>query len=246
MLQGILQRIRTPENAPDWSLTSALLFAFGYIIVWIAAQALGVAITGGDLNAPSPEGQAVGALIASAVMAFVVVQWVHGRLGTGWEKALHLETSHTLPLFLCVLIGLGGAWAIDLFGVLLHLKGDQIVPPVFTILVGPVTIGWIVAAVTAIVVQPLGEELLLRGLVYPALGTAFGNVGALLLTTAIGTLLSLILAGPLLWYALIQPLLMNLLITFLRAHTRSTQMAIVARSAFGLFFVLSALISARF
>jgi membrane protease YdiL (CAAX protease family) len=141
---------------------------------------------------------------------------------------------------------LAGAWAIDLLGILLHLKGGQVVPPAFSALSGQVSIGWIVAAVTALLAQPIGEELLMRGLLYPSLAARAGNLGAIALTSVISVILSALLAGPLPWYALIQPALMNLLITGLRAYTQSTQMAIVAQSMFGLFFVLTALVNARF
>ena len=248
-MNNALQKIRLPENAPIWSLLSAGVFVIGYLIVWIAAQALAVTITGGNLNAPNDSAQALGVLIASVLMAIVIIQWVRLRAmktTNGWPGALHLETSHTLPLFVCVLFGLACAWAIDLLGVLLKLKGGQIVPPALGSLVGPVTAPWIVAAVVALLALPFGEELLLRGLLYPALATRFGNIAGIALTSLVGMLLAILLAGPLPWYAIIQPLLMGIVLTGLRAHTKSTQMAIVARTMFGLFFVLSALISARF
>jgi membrane protease YdiL (CAAX protease family) len=246
-LQGVFHRIQEPERAPVWSALSGVLFALAYAVIWIAAQAIAVTLTGGDLASPSDAAQALGALLASLVIGFVVVQWVRQRVPDNWQTALHLETSHTLPLFVCLLIGLAGAWAIDLLGILLHLKGSQIVPPAFNALLsGQLSIGWLLAAVTALLAQPIGEELLMRGLLYPSLAVRAGNVGAIALTSLIGVILSVVLAGPLPWYALIQPALMNLLIAGLRAHTQSTQMAMVARSMFGLFFVLTALVNARF
>ena len=129
---------------------------------------------------------------------------------------------------------------------LTKFKGDQVVPPALSVLVGPVGTAWVLAAIVAIVLQPIGEELLLRGLLYPALAGRLGSIRAILLTSAVSVGLAVVLAGPYAWYAAIQPLLMALVVTTLRAHTKSTQMAIVSRAMFGLFFVLSALISARF
>lgn len=243
-----MSRIRAPEAAPVWSLISALLFAAAYVVVWIAAQAVAVTLTGGDLVQPSGTALALGVFIASGLSALVVVQWVRRRIGEGWPRALHLETSHSLPLFICLLLGLGGAWAIDLLGVLLRLKGGQIVPPALDILAqrDAPALGWIIAAVVAVIVQPVGEELIFRGMIYPALAARTSNTTSILLTSLIFTLVAVLLAGPLPWYAIIQPFLMSLLVTGLRAHTQSTQMAIVGRAMFGLFFILSALISARF
>lgn len=246
-IQGVVRRLQEPERAPTWSALSGILFVLAYGVVWIAAQTIAVTLTGSDFVNPSNAAQALGALLASLLIGIVVVQWVRQRVPQNWQTALHLETSHTLPLFVCLLIGLAGAWAIDLFGILLHLKGSQVVPPAFSALLsGQLSIGWFIAAVTALLAQPIGEELLMRGLLYPSLAARAGNMGAIALTSVIGVTLSLILAGPLPWYALIQPALMNLLVTGLRAHTQSTQMAIVARAMFGLFFVLTALVNARF
>ncbi len=170
-MQAVLRRVRISETTPNWSLLSALLFAAAYAVIWIVAQTFAVTVSGGDLNNPTQTSLALGVLIASALSAIVVAQWVRRRAGAAWPGALHLETSHSLPLFVCLLIGLGSAWAIDLIGVLLHLKGDQIVPPALVILANPAApaFGWIIAAVTAIVVQPIGEEMIFRGLVYPTL-----------------------------------------------------------------------------
>ncbi len=247
-MQAVLSRIRASESAPPWSTTSAIVFAVVYGVIWIAAQALAVSITGGDLTTPTASGLALGVLITGALSAIVVVQWVQRRAPQDWSHALHLETSHTLPLFVCLLLGIGAAWGIDLIGVLLHLKGDQVVPPTLAILAdqSAPAFGWIVAAVAAILGQPIGEELIFRGLLYPSLAARFDHVGSIALTTAIFTVINVLLGGSGVWYALIQPLLMSLVVTALRAHTQSTQMAIVARAMFGLFFVLSALISAHF
>ncbi len=248
MIQSVLQRLDVPEAAPVWSAVSGLLFAGVYGLVWIAAQALAVTITGGDLSRPTLTALALGVFIASLLSAIVVVQWVRRRVGDEWPRALHLESSHSLPLFVCLLLGLASAWAVDLIGVLLRLKGGQIVPPSLEILAqrDAPAVGWVIAALVAVIVQPIGEELIFRGLLYPSLAARLGNRLSILLTSIAFTVLTLILAGPLPWYALLQPLLMSVAVTALRAHTQSTQMAIVARAMFGLFFVLSALISARF
>lgn len=248
MIQSIVKRLDVPEGTPIWSAASGLLFAAVYAVIWIAGQAFAVTVTGGDLGRPSLTALALGVFIASLLSAIVVVQWVRRRVGAEWPGALHLESSHSLPLFICLLLGLASAWAIDLIGVLLRLKGGQIVPPSLEILAqrDAPAFGWIIAAVVAVIVQPIGEELIFRGLLYPSLAARFGNRMSILLTSIAFTLLTLIVAGPLPWYALLQPVLMSLAVTALRAHTQSTQMAIIARATFGLFFVLSALISARF
>src|SRR5512141_582193 len=127
MLRSIRQRLTATEPAPSWAAGSALLFAFVYIVVWIAAQSFAVTVTGGDLSRPTQSGLALGVLIAALINAVVVIQWVNRRTNGAAVTALRLFQTPILPLFLVVLLSLGAAWLIDLIGVLTGLKGSQIV-----------------------------------------------------------------------------------------------------------------------
>lgn len=246
MLKNFVQRLQTSEPAPFWPLTTAAAFAAALIVVFIAAQVLAVGLTGSDLTNPAAIVPPLGIAIACLVNTIVVAQWIARRSADGQViRVLRLFPSGGVPLIVIVLIGLAGAGLIDLIGVLSGLKAGVTVPPAFQIVRDPASsfIGWAIAALTLIVIQPIGEEITFSGLFYPVAARRFGNLAAIGLTSVAYVLFNLLVSGqstP--WYLIAQPLLMALWVTTLRAYTQSTQYAIVGRAAFGLFFVLSALI----
>jgi membrane protease YdiL (CAAX protease family) len=147
-----------------------------------------------------------------------------------------------------VLLSLGLAWAFDLAGAVLRLKGGQVVPPVLDSLREPDVFAWLVAALVALIIQPVAESLIFSGILYPALARIFSdNRVTITMVSLIYMLVSLVLsAAPGQWYMMFQPLFMALVVNSLRAYYQSTRAAILARMAFGLFFVLAALFSAGF
>ncbi len=246
---SILSRIQAPETPPGWSLMMALFFLAAFVVLWIAGQIVGVTLSGDLLTAPGAGTLAFGALLGCVVTSFGIVQWAQRRVQGGWLAALRLFQPPDPPVFLVVLVGLGAAWTIDLAGIVLKAKGDQLVPPILAALVGPIGPSWVAAALLAIVVEPLAEGLVFAGILYPVVAQEVkNNVLASVIVAAVYTIVTLtILAGgasP--WYVVIQPFLMALVMLLVRAYSQSTQSAIVARALFGLFFVLSALIGMRF
>jgi hypothetical protein len=242
----ILGRIRLPEFPPQWSLRMAVFFIGAYIVLWIAGQIIASTLSG-EL-APSAGTLAFGALLGSLVTVIGIIQWAQRRLTGGWIKALRLFTPPDPPVFLIVLVGLGAAWALDLAAIILRLKGDQIVPPTLAALTGSIGPGWVAAAILAIVVQPIADGLVFAGIAYPALTVDLKNNILTTIATAFIYMLinfAFFSTGATSWYAFIQPFMMALVMILVRAYTQSTQSAIVARALFGLFFVLSALITMR-
>ncbi len=246
MFRSIIARIQTREAAPFWSLATAVVFTVAYIIVYIAAQAIAITLTGGNLAAPNLNYLPLGVGIAGLINAAVILQWVARRAANGTSAQTLLRLAQTaLPTVIVLLISLASAYLIDLIGVLTRLKGSQIVPPTFEVLRDPNTsfVAWAVAVVVVLIVQPLGEGLTFHGLLYPALATRYRSWVAILGTAALFTLVNLILAGQGgVWYAALQPFLMMVVVGMVRAYTQSTRAAILARAMFGLFFVLSALL----
>jgi len=243
MFRSIIARIQTREAEPFWSLTTAFIFTVAYIIVYIAAQAIAITLTGGNLAAPNLSYLPLGVGIAGLINAAVILRWVAQR-ATSAQTLLRLAQT-ALPTVIILLISLASAYLIDLIGVLTRLKSSQIVPPTFEVLRDPNTsfVAWAVAVIVVIIVQPLGEGLTFHGLFYPALATRYRSWVAILGTAALFTLVNLILAGQGgVWYAALQPFLMMVVVGMVRAYTQSTRAAILARAMFGLFFVLSALL----
>ncbi len=245
---SFLRRLLAHETPPPWSPTTGLIFVVVYVVLLIAGQALVITLTGVRFDAPTPGTLSLGALLGSLVTAGGILQWGSRRWPARWIDVLRLRPPMKPPLFAVVLIGLGAAWAIDLVGVLLKLRSDEVVPPLLAALGEPVGVSWALAALLAVIVQPLAEGLVFGGVLYPVLAhTLKNNALASLVVAVIFAVISLafLSTGASAWYALIQPFLMALVVILVRAYTQSTQSAVVTRALFGLFFVLAALISIR-
>ncbi len=243
----LLPRILAREALPDWSLVLALLIVAAFVVAWIAGQVIITTLAGE--TTPSANTLALGGLVGCVAITLAIVQWARRRAGQGWVDTLHLRQPRNPALFLVVLVGLAAAWTIDLLAVLLKLKGDLIIPPLYDTLTQPIGLAWVMVAIFAFVIQPIAEGLIFYGILYPALTRDTNNnlVAALLVAVIYGVVNGAILSGgqggP--WFALAQPFLMALVVALVRAYSQSTQSAIVARSLFGLFIILAALISIR-
>jgi membrane protease YdiL (CAAX protease family) len=245
---SLVQRLQLREVAPDWSISTGLIFAGAYVVLVIAGQVIAATISGSTYTAPSPGAIAIGTLLGSIVTIIGVVQWVRRRQGDTWTESIRLRPPLKPSLTLIALIALGAAWATDLVGLALRLRTDQTVPLVIARLNGPVNLTWIATAVLAIVVQPIVEGLVFAGVLYPALARdTKNNLYAAALCGVVYVIASVIVlaAGSGVWYSLIQPFIMALVMVLVRAYTQSTQSAIVARAMFGLFFVISVILYLR-
>jgi membrane protease YdiL (CAAX protease family) len=244
-----MQRITARESAVSWSLVLAVFFMIAYIILWIAGQSIVITLSNQNFEMYTSSSIATGAALGSLAVVLVVCLWARRQAGVGWQSFLRLQQPIWLPLFFVILVGLGSAWAIDLIALLLKLKNDQILPPVLEALRNPIGVTWAIAAVFAIVIQPLAEGFVFYGVLYPALARDLKNnvvacVVVAIVYAAVNT--AIFSSGGNGWFAFIQPLLMALVVALVRAYSQSTLSAIVARAMFGLFFVLAALISVRF
>lgn len=246
---SFMTRLTQLESPVSWSLILALFFVFAYAILWINGQVIAATVSGsGDDTLVISLG--LGALIGSLVTIIGVILWARQRSDGDWISWLSLHQPKSPPVFVVVLTGLGAAWAIDLVGVLLKLKTDQIVPPILNVLRQPIGVTWVLVAIFAILIQPIAEGLVFGGILFPALARDLhNNLIASLLTALVYALVNAaVLMGSVAdpWYGLLQPFLMILVVALVRAYAQSTQSAIVIRVFFGVFFVLAAVISARF
>ena len=242
------QRFQKQESPPQWPLGTALFFVVGYAVLLIAGQVFAVTITGGNFSGLPPFVLALGTFFGGLGTIAGIVLWARRRAPKAWIDNLRLRQPVKPPVTLVALFGLGAGWAIDLVGVLLKLKGDQVLPPVLDALRGPVGLSWLIVAIVALLVQPIAEGLVFAGILYPVLARSVkNNLSAVILTALIYMVVNLAVlsSGAGAWYTLIQPFLMALAMALTRAFMQSTQSAIVARMFFGLFFILAALVSIR-
>lgn len=242
--QNLFSRLAARENIPPWTAVTALLFVGAYIGVWLASL-LVVSMLTGEIEGlrPSPRSLALALLVSGLVTVLGVVQWLRARFGTDWPMILRLrgpaQRNTQLVIFL---VGLGTAWALDLAGAVLRLKGGEIVPPVLSGLQVPDATAQLLALVAAVITGPLVEGLVFGGLLYAGLTRVFADNRVLILAAAlVYTIVIMLLSpAPATWYGLVQPFVMALALFGARAYYQSTRAFIIARAAFGLFFVLAA------
>lgn len=240
-----IRRLILRENPPPWGAAAGLLFVGVYIGLWLASL-LVVSMLTGEIEGvrPSPRTLALTLLLTSALAALGVAQWARRLAGPDWFGALRLsqpsERNTQIALFL---VGLGAAWALDLAGALLRLKGGEIAPPLLAGLESPDALAQVLAGTVALVAAPLAEGLVFGGLLYTGLTRAFADNRALIVVSAlVYTMTALLLSpAPAAWYGLIQPFVMGLILFAVRAYYQSTRAWIIARAGFGLFFIMAAI-----
>jgi membrane protease YdiL (CAAX protease family) len=235
MFASLLRRLSQPEPAPPWGLFAAINAALVGLIAIVAGSFIGLTVFGAQ-PAALLTGWTIGSL---ATVLFVSLS----RRQPDERAALRLEGGAS-RLYLVLLFSLGMAVVIDLIG--LAASGTFLpAPQLIDLYNSPESaFAWLIAVALLLVAQPVAEELVFRGMFYPAARARLGPWPALVLTAAVYMLFHYVAyarPGLPLWYALFAPLLAGLVLTGVRAYTGSTRAAIVAHAAFGLFALLKLL-----
>lgn len=232
----LVRRIRAQEAAPPWGLLAALvtlLVAFAFMTV--VGSVIGVVLLGAAHPAVQVFSWSVGGVL------LVLFVWLMQR-EPDRRAALRMGVS-SLPLLTAFGIGLGAAVTLDLLAI--PFAGAVLRPPELASFVQPPGwVAWLFAGVFMLAVQPIAEELVFRGVLYPAMRAAQGVWVAIIVTTIFyGIFHVLVYPPPMggaagLWYGLVEPLLAGLVLTVIRAATRSTRAVIAAHVGVGVFALL--------
>ena len=233
MIARLIRSLANPEAAPPpWGLRAAIIT----ILVALVAAIVGTFIAL--------------ALFPSASYA-LLVGWVLGGTVTviyvlsnfrDQREALRIGPSNT-RLYLVLLFSIGMAVLIDTLGLAVtqNFFAALELMPLFGR--NPSVIGWLVAAVFMLLVQPMSEELVFRGVFFPVVRHMLGGwLGWLASGLAYGLFHAFIYTSTNnIWHLFIAPFLVGLFLSAVRAYTRSTRAAIVAHVGFGLFALLKLL-----
>lgn len=239
-----LQRLRTREAAPTWALRTAFFFVIAYVAIWILSVTI-VATLRGEINGQiSADSYLLTLGLSSLVAATSVIVWARRRFAEQWFAAYKLVAVRGGSFVLTLLIGLGAAWALDLFGGAVQIKRLLEIPTVYNGLLEVISVTWVIGAISVLLIQPIAETLIFSGMLYPATTERTGdNIPAIIGTALVYMLVNVFLAVQQdMWFVVVQPVLMMLFIVGVRAYTKSTLLAIVARIGFGLFIILVAII----
>lgn len=241
----MMNRIEKLDPAPPWTAFGALLTVIGMFACIVIGTVFGDMLFSDSWMA-LVAGWSVGALFTIGLVMLT------RRRTLEEDRALKLGDSNT-PLPIVLLFSLGMAVLIDL--ILLAITGDffptaELFPYFDQLLSGEAIVpleisffAWVLAFLFLVLLQPVAEELVLRGVAYPAFRENYGAWFGLGMVSLIHALFHLIAYAPQptnIWYGFVGPLLTGVVITLIRAYTGSTRATIVAHSAFGLFALLKA------
>lgn len=149
-----------------------------------------------------------------------------------WRPPLHM------PTWMGVLVALAAGLLLD--ALTLALQKPLVAPTVRDLYQGSV-LGVFVLAVAVVVAGPLMEEILFRGLLYTSLAARLGApIGIAITTLAFGVIHVCTYGTD--WYSVLQTLIMGLMLTGLRAWTRSLWPSTVAHIANNLYSTVEVLI----
>lgn len=232
-------RAGAPDAAPPWSPSSALL-TVGFALVALIAGASIVYIWAGDQSFTELAGWTLGGVLAS------VFVWQTRR--RQWD-ALRLHAART-PLVFVMFIALGFAIGLDLLS--LAVTGAFVPKPELLALApGALSAADLIFAVAfMVIVQPISEGLVFRGVALPAVRQVAGAWGGMAITAALTGAFHMLVFPPNynttapitpLWYGLIVPIIEAIIFSMVRGYTGSTRAAIAAHVAFGVFAVIKLL-----
>jgi membrane protease YdiL (CAAX protease family) len=250
MFRRLLARINALDAPPPWSLVAALSSG----VVSFAAVVIGTFIALALLNNTQYT-----ALAAWTIGAVLTVTFVFIRFSKPEERtALRLGGSSGtgLPvqeIFLMLLIGVGLSVALDVVSgrvtnvflpepELLSLYTDV------SLYQQPINIlTWIFALVFMVLLQPIAEELVFRGIMLPSLRGTLGVWPGYILSAILYAVFHMLAFPPAIndfngfWYSQFIPFIAGLIFGAVRLYTGSTRAAILAHVGFGLFALVKVL-----
>jgi membrane protease YdiL (CAAX protease family) len=241
----MFKRMSKLDPMPPWGYLSAL----GAFVVMFLGILVGSAIIATLFPDNSPPMLLAGWGIGMVISIFYI--FTSHRRSPEEAEALRMGiTTAKLPII--ALWSLGFAILFDLIGwavantqtlasaELLAFSGQNIS-----------LVGWIIAGIFMILLQPLGEELVFRGVMFPAFRGMFGAWMGFWMVVGFHTLFHFLAYQPatpntaiLLWYGAGLPFLDAVIITGVRAYTGSTRASLVAHAVFGAFALIKAFIFA--
>lgn len=236
MLQMLFRQINRVEPPPPWGLLTALFLFVAAFGLMFAGVNIGAVMVSDNVTVALTFGWLIGCMFVIAMIGVF-------QRSTEDRAALRLAPTPA-PLITLFGVGFGVAVTLDLIGI--PVQGRVLPPPelaTYSAVTGGIT--WIMGAILMIIVQPLADEMLFRGILYPALRAIQSVWAAIILSSVFyGLFHQFIYASrdieP--WTALVEPLFMGLTCGIVRAATQSTRAAIVTHIGFGVFAVLKTLL----
>jgi membrane protease YdiL (CAAX protease family) len=241
MFRQFWARINALDTPPPWSLVAALSSG----VVSFAAVVIGTFIALALLNNIQYTALAGWTFAAMLTVIFVFIRF--NKLEERTALRLRSSDASALPIqeiFLMLLIGVGLSVALDVVSG--RVTNSFLPEPELLSLYQQSVNGltWIFAFVFMVVLQPIAEELVFRGIMLPSLRNAVGAWPGYILSAILYALFHTLAFSPVtndfngFWYSQIVPFIAGLIFGAVRLYTGSTRAAILAHVGFGLFAVV--------
>lgn len=252
MFRNLFARIGRLENPPPWGLGAGIVS----VIAALAALVLGFNLVAAVYcNTPANAAfcQALNFAAPPSVWlsgwsigAFATLVFVLGTRRKPEERAALRLGGIDTSVFWVLLVSIGLAVTLDL--IFIQFVPSAIAPELQSLRQPDVdTISWLLAFVFMVIMQPVAEELVFRGVLQSALRQTVGAWPGYLLTSVLYALFHLLAytsgtpQGSYLLYSFLLPFAGGLIFGAARLVTGSTRSAMLSHAAFGIFAVLKVL-----
>lgn len=236
------QKLASVEEPPPWGLPSALL---AWLALFVCLTIVGPALAAIMLGSAEPEPDLLmlsWALGMALCSAFVLVS---RRSSPASWQALKLRRGKQ-PLTLALLYGVAIGLTLDL---VIGLLGGRFLPmPTIFGLPDSAAEQIILGALLAVFAQPIAETLVFQAVLLPALRSRLGAWAGVIITSALLTLLHLLVfvaalgdAYQLLWHGIVLPAALAFAFCLLRVLADSSLAVLLGRMGAGMMFLLTAM-----
>jgi len=238
----------TPSNNVPWSWLTAIGLPIAHVVIQIVLGLVVVSLLSVVLLATSNFSQ--DALLQSATSG--VVTGTIGALGGVMSLALIYAVVTRLrkrPFRATIgLVGNGRIWPAAFGAVILGGAMDTVTlalhKPIVPDVLQPLFTGApsvVAMVVFAVIVTPLVEELLFRGVLFPVVARSLNTLWAVILVSVLFGLAHVVTYGPDA-YLILQSLGAGLYLTWLRARTKSLVPSVAAHTALNLYATVEAIV----
>lgn len=251
-VQLLLERVRQPEALlPPWNWPFGMGMVVMYLVVLLAALLFTASLADAPIDEPfEPDIFARANLIGCLLVGVLIYQYVSIAFYKAQEnkqinqnlrpvEVLHLTPSQNTPLAFVALIAFTIVIVTDVIGFIVGVPSDSLPRPLLGLKEG--SSEFLVGVLVVVAARPIVEEIIFRGILYPALRKQFQPFLSIGLSALAFVVLHILLDSDF-WWGGIYPLVLGITAGIARASTKSTQSAIITHVMFGLFMMLRAII----
>jgi membrane protease YdiL (CAAX protease family) len=247
----LVNRINAPEKpSVPWTWRLAAVLIAAYVVVFFAVLLFTTSSADRSFDEPEPEVLAWASLMSGILMLFLTYQYTATAFfrakddhrapeNLTLQQAIRLGDSINTPLPIVLMLAFAAAIVIDLIRRLIGISELSLPIPLYGVDQDN-TVIFAAAVLVTVLLRPLVEELIFRGILYPALIKFRPPMEAIVINAILFAVMHFILDPEFVWWGFVLPLIIGVCAGMARASTQSVLAAIGTHAMFGLFLVLRA------